>query len=205
MSFTPAQVAAIKGWTEQRDALLADIRVASIELDEKQKASTEAGQNLAALHVSIGEANGRIAELMAFEERTRTSLPLDIIELEARKTRLESECAALDARGDAAHTEYALISGATSILMLANDTMKDQAAIVKSVTGDIIELSKTHLGDAKTIMLEVSAIANKVIDRGNENVKQAGIVIEKMPKIIFDMQRPIPVRRTYPPGHPHAG
>lgn len=202
--FTPAQVKAIAGWTEQRDALLRDIGLLSPELEAKQKASIEAGQNLAALHVQIGEAKGRLSEIQALEERHKTSVSIEVSELEARKSRLEAECIAQEDELNASKREQGIVISATAALAHGNDTMKDQATIVEKVVGQVIETSKNAISDIKTKTDEVRAVALEVIDKGNENVKQTNIVLEKMPKFIFNLQRPIPVRRTYPPGHPNA-
>ena len=80
--------------------------------------------------------------------------------------------------------------------------MADQAAIVDKVVGQVIQVSQDHIVKAHEAMADVAAIHTSVIEKANENLKQTGIVLEKMPKFIFDMQRPIPVRRTYPVGHP---
>lgn len=202
-TFTPAQRNAIQAWTAQRDALLREIGLASEELNTTRAADTAAGLALADKHKQVAEAEGRISVLVQLEERTRTSVPMDIAELEARKTRLTDDCVALDAKLASGGERYVLITGVTAELEHAHDIMRDQAAIVNKVTGELVELSTTHLSDAKEIMSDIRAISNTVIDRANENLVQTKIVIEKMPKVIFDMQRPIPVRRTYPVDHPN--
>lgn len=201
---TPAQVKAIETWTAQRDQLHRDIAVASTELEEKQKLGTQAGIDLAALHHSISEARGRIAELDALEERMRTSTSNEIAELEVRKARLEGECAVLEAKNASAGERYVIVTGTTEALEAANEVIKDKGAIIESVLGQIIDTSAAHALTAKESIAEMKAVSDTVIDRANENLDQTKIVIEKMPKMIFDMQRPIPVRRTYPAGHPHA-
>jgi len=202
--FTPAQVKAIQGWTEQRDSLLRDIGLLSPELEAKQNASVEAGQNLAALHIQIGEAKGRLAELTALEDRHRTSVAIDVAELDARKSRLEAECQSKEDESktwDARKVEH---TSAIETLVLAHDKMSDQATIVEQVVGQVIEVSKNAVSDIKTSMAEIRTIATEVIEKGNANVTQTNIVLEKLPKYIFELQRPIPIRRTYPAGHPNA-
>lgn len=201
-NLTPAQLKVIQTWTEQRDSLHRDIGVASIELEALTKSVTEKGQARADLDQGIAEARGRIAELDALETRMRTSIPSDIAELEVRKSRLQGECSILDERLKSGAEKYEIITGAIVQLESAHQTMRDQAAVVNSVVGEIIRTSQVHTSDMKVMMDSIKTVSDSVIDRGNENVKQTNIVLEKMPRFIFDMQKPIPVRRTYPVGHP---
>lgn len=201
-NFTPAQLKVIQTWTEQRDSLHRDIGVASTELETLTKATTEKGLALADLHQSIAEARGRIAELDALETRMRGSLATDVAELEARKSRLQDECVMIGDRVKAGAEQYAIFVTATANLQSAHDTMKDQSAIVSRVVGEVIQTSQVHTSEMKVIMDNIKTVSDSVIDKGNENLKQTNIVLEKMPKFIFDMQKPIPVRRTYPVGHP---
>lgn len=200
--YTPAQLNAIRTWTEERDALLRDIGIYSTELEEKTKANAQAGADFAALEKSIAEARGRIAELTALEDRMRTSLPVDIAELLAQKSRLETDCTAKKEELSAAEKLRVLTVVATSDLQSAHNTMKDQAEIVGRVTGELVELSTTHLSEAKELMTSIRTIATEVITKGNENVANTNIVLEKLPRYIFELQKPIPVRRVYRPDHP---
>lgn len=201
-NLTPAQIKVIQTWTEQRDSLHRDIGAASTELEALTKATKEKGLALADFHKSIAEARGRIAELDALETRMRGSLATDVAELEARKSRLQSECALIELKMQTAAGAYEIIAVATQQLQVAHETMKDQSEIVNRVVGEIIHTSQVHTSDMRVMMDSIKTVSDSVIDRGNENVKQTNIVLEKMPKFIFDMQKPIPVRRTYPVGHP---
>lgn len=201
---TPAQIKAIQTWTEQRDALLREIGLYTTECDNRKKEADAQALRLSDLHKSIAEAEGRIAVLNSLEERHKISVSIEVSELEARKSRLEAECVAEESELNLTKREHGEIIAANLALKDAQATMRDQASVVASVTGEIIETSKTHLSNAKVIMLEIKAIADEVMAKGTENIKTSQIVIDKMPKFIFDMQKPIPIRRTYPRKHPNA-
>lgn len=203
-NLTPAQIRSLQGWTEQRDSLLRDIGVYSVQSEELQKGNVEKGLASADLDKQIAEKRGRLAELDALEARMRTSLPIDIAELEVRKSRLEGECAVKETELKSAFEKSVIVVAATADLKSAHDTMKDQAAIVNRVVGEVIETSKSYLGEASDIMANIRTVSAEVIEKGNENIKQTGIVLEQLPRYIFELQRPIPVRRRYPIGHPKA-
>jgi chromosome segregation ATPase len=199
---TPQQQKVIQTWTEERDNLLREIGNYTTELNTLKESTKAQADAFSDLQQSIAEANGRIAELSALEERMRTSLSTDVAELTARKSRLEAECIAKEDELNGSKREQGVVLGATTALIAANSTMKDQAAIVDSVVGQLIETSEKAISDVKVSMAEILAVTTEVIDKGNENISQTGIILEKLPRYIFELQKPIPVRRTYaaPPG-----
>lgn len=201
---TPPQIQQLQTWAAERDAIRNEIGKLSVELEEKQKTNVAEGLNLADLHKSIAEARGRLAELDALEERHRTSVATDVAELEARKTRLETECTAKESESAMHDTRIAEKVAAIDTLSKMHDKMADQATIVDQVVGQVIQKSNEHIVKTVQAMNEVAAIHTSVIDKANENLAQTNIVLEKMPKFIFNLQKPVPVRRTYPAGHPHA-
>ncbi len=196
-NLTPAQLKVIQTWTEQRDSLLREIGQFSAELEVVTKSTKEKGLALADLNQSIAEVRGRLAEITALETRMSTSLPNEIAVLEMRKSRLQSECALLDETIAAGANKHQATVFAIEVLEKAHDVMKDQSAIVNRVVGEIIQTSEVHTSEMKTIMTEIKAISDQVVDRGNENVAQTNIVLEKLPRYIFELQKPIPVRRMY--------
>lgn len=196
-NFTPAQIQAIQGWTGQRDTLLREIGVHSLERDELVKGNQALGLSNADLEKQIAEKRGRIAELDALEIRHRGSVATDIAELEVRKSRLEVECLLKEAELKAAFEKQVIVTAATGDLKSAHDTMKDQAVIVNRVVGEVIETSQLHTSEMKVVMAEIKAISDEVIAKGNENIAQTGIILEKLPRYIFELQKPIPIRRVY--------
>lgn len=201
---TTAQLKVIQTWTEQRDALLREIGIYTTQLDGLQNSTKEAAASLTDIQHQISECRGHIETLLALEERMRGSVPNDIAELEVRKTRLQGECTELDIRIAAGMHQYGVITTAVANLESAHKTMEDQAAIVGRVVGEIIQTSQVHTSEMKTIMENVRTVAVQVIEKSDKNIAQADIVLNKLTMHIIDRQRPIPVRRTYPIGHPHA-
>jgi chromosome segregation ATPase len=200
---TPQQAKAIQTWAEQRDGLLREIGVRTTELNDLRAQGVQAGAALKDLHEQIAEARGRLAELDALEERRRTSVAVDVAELEIRKSRLEVECAAMEASLAEARAARDATAEAAADLAAAHGVIKDQTQLAKDLVSGIIESGKLHLSDAKVLMSDIRTVAAEVIEKGTENVRQTSIVLEKLPRYIFELQKPIPVRRAYrvPRGH----
>ncbi len=186
-------------WAEKRDGLLREIGIYSTQLDELKKSLKESGLALADLHQSIAEAKGRIAESEALEVRHQGSLTVEVAELAVRKSRLESECLVLQNKLLAGSEQYGIVRAATEKLQSAHDTMKDQAAIVDRLAGEMVQTSTLHSSELQTITAEVRALSDQVVQRANENLAQTKIILEKLPRYIFELQKPIPVRRMYSP------
>ncbi len=201
-TLTPPQLQQLQTWADKRDAILGEIRNFSIELEGLTKSTKEQGQNLAALHVSIAEARGRLAELDALEERKRASVANDVAELEVRKSRLQGECSVLEEKAKGSTEKYEIVTAATAELESAHVIMKDQSAIVNRVVGEIIVTSQVHTSDMKTMMAEIRTIATEVIEKGNLNIAQANSLMETVPPFVFKLQQSIAARRIYPKGHP---
>ena len=201
---TPAQLKAIQTWTDQRDALLKEIGTLSIDRDVIAKGNTESAAALTDVNLRIAEARGRLSVLDELEAARKNSLSIEVSELEARKSRLEGECVAKEEALKVLGMRQEETVSNIGTLVLMHDKMHDQATIVDQVVGQVIEISKTAISEIGTTMGEIRTVALEVIDKGNENVKQTSIVLEKLPKYIFELQRPIPVRRHYPVGHPYA-
>lgn len=200
MEFTPPQRKMLQTWSEERDSILREISIHTTELQEKKKLNADAGLQLSDLVKRIAEARGRIAEIDALEERVRASLPKDIVQLEARKSLLEIECIAKEAELNSKKQEHGIVISATAALTAANGVIEHQIEIVKSAFSDLIVAGAAGASDAKVAMDEIRKIAAEVIEKGNANVAQTNIILEKLPKYIFELQRPIPVRRHYARG-----
>lgn len=189
----------LQTWTEQRDSIIREIGIHSSELEALTKSTTEKGLALADLQQSIAEAGGRLVELQALETRQHGSVSTEVFELEARKSRLQGECTLLDEKLASGANKYQAIVFAIETLEKAHDTMKDQSAIVNRVVGEIIQTSQVHTSDMKTIMDTIKTTSEEVIKKADANLAQTNIILEKLPKYIFELQKPIPVRRLYSP------
>lgn len=199
---TPAQLNVIRTWTEERDALRNEIGTLTDESNRLAQSNREGAEALTDLQSRIAEARGRIAELDALEQRHRVSVATDVAELEARKSRLQGECDAKEAELRSLDAQKLDKVSNIETLVIVHDKMSDQAKIVDEVVGQVIAVSTEAVSGMKTTMSEIHVLANDVIAKGNENVAQTTIVLEKLPKYIFELQKPIPVRRTYAPEHP---
>lgn len=194
-NFTTAQTRAIETWNEQRDTLLREIGVLTNQRDSFLKQNTEGAAALTDLQGRIAESKGRILEISTLEERWRTSLASDIADLEVRKSRLQGDLILLEQQIISLREEAKILEESNLLISEAHTLLENQAASVCNVFGELIKTTETHLSDMRGTVTEIKTVATEVIDKGNENVKQTNIVLGQLPRYIFELQRPIPVRR----------
>jgi len=194
---THTQLESVRIWAQERDTLLGEISVLASQKEALGVELTTAGLNLDELNKTIAFSQGFLKQSAALEERLRGSLSVDIAELQVRKSRLEGECWAKEIESD-----RLTIKNDEKILSIVNlstahDIMKDQAKIVNDVVGQIIETSLAHLSNVKVIVDHIETVSAQVIEKGNENITQTNIVLQQLPRYIFELQKPIPIRRVY--------
>ena len=194
---TSEQLKAIQTWSGQRESLLFEIGSLSTERDRLSEAVTEKSHSLTDVALDISNAHGRLTILKTLEEHSRSSVSLDVAQLEARKSRLEAECVAKEEYLKILDFRCSEKVAEIGVLSLAQDKMSDQSEVVDQIVGQVIEKSLSAVSEMKVFMADIETIVGHVIQKSNENVNQTNIVLEKLPRYIFELQKPIPIRRVF--------
>jgi len=194
---TPAQKNAILTWTEQRDNLLKEIGVLNTEKEAIQKANKEEAASAEELRLKSAEIQGRLDMLEVLENRQKSSLSIEIVELEKRKSQLETEIEAKEAESKV--FDKTKIEKMTSIelLSMVHTKVSEQTKVLEETVGKVIKSAETHTSNMVEMVSNIETIATQVIDKSNKNVEQTNIVLEKLPRYIFELEKPIPLRKTY--------
>lgn len=194
----------MQAWAEQRDSLLREIATYTIERDDKRKEANAEALRLTDLHLSISNAEGRISVLDRLEEAKKNSVSAEVADLVVRKSQLEVEVHAIEEKKDVVKREYDTLMVYIKAFSTSHAIIDGQTDAIKSILSDIKTTSADHLREVSEILVAIKVVSDAVVERANENLGQTKIVLEKLPKYIFELQRPIPVRRTYRAGHPNA-
>lgn len=181
---------------EQEIVLVRDIGKYTAQLDQLTKSTTEKGAALQSLNESIAEAKGRMAEIEDAEKRYKDSVNNEIIELSVRKSQLESEITVKEAEISALDVRKEEISSEISTLVNIQDKVFGRVSSLEKVMANIVEAGDSYVSNILTKSEKIGGIFEQMIIKGRDNVKQTNIVLEKLPKYIFELQRPIPIRRA---------
>lgn len=196
-NLTPQQKQMLQTWAEKRDSLIRDIGTYQTELDTIKSDVKTQGLALADLHTQIAEVKGRLAEIIALEDRHRNSVSIEVSDLEVRKSRLQAECSGIEIELREKSNVMAVVLVSTKELQSIHTTMQDQVKIIESITSHIIETNKLYTTDMKATISEIKIISDQVIEKAETNISQTNIILEKLPKYIFELQKPIHIRRTF--------
>jgi len=194
---TPAQKNAILTWTEQRDNLLKEIGVLNTEKEAIHKANKEQAESADELRLKSAEIQGRLDVLEVLENRQKSSLSIEIVELEKRKSQLETEITAKEAESKVFDKTKVEKMTSIELLSMVHTKVSEQTKILEETVGKVIKSAETHTSNMVEMVSNIETIATQVIDKSNKNVEQTNIVLEKLPRYIFELEKPIPIRRAY--------
>jgi len=194
---TPAQKNAILTWTEQRDNLLKEIGVLNTEKEAIHKANKEQAESADELRLKSAEIQGRLDVLEVLENRQKSSLSIEIVELEKRKSQLETEITAKEAESKVFDKTKVEKMTSIELLSMVHTKVSEQTKVLEETVGKVIKSAETHTSNMVEMVSNIETIATQVIDKSNKNVEQTNIVLEKLPRYIFELEKPIPIRRAY--------
>lgn len=186
----------IEVWSKERDDLLNDIRILIIDKESQLSLNKEAALEYTDLMKSISKAKGNLEELVGFEDRMRSSVSNDIVSLIAQKSRLEGEISGIKEEILSFDGYVKEKMNNLQALTLVHETILKDIHGIKEVVGSVSEKGSKHLSDIKGLTSNLVESIENLIKKSDENVKQTGIVLEKLPKYIFEMSKPMPLRRV---------
>lgn len=195
--FTPAQNKAIETWTEQRDSLLREIGILTTQKQEEEKNCKEASESLRVIEKKIAESLGRLNELNELEKFRQKSVSKEVSDLEARKSRLEAECTEKEKEIKMHENESKHMVDYINLVWESHEKMATKIKVVDEVASQVIQNSERHISNMQRMMTDVDKIVTQVVDKSSANIEQTNIVLEKLPKYIFELEKPIPLRRTF--------
>lgn len=192
----------LRSWEYQRDHILKDLeevqnklQTARAEYDLTKKSNIDAGQAFSALEKQIAETKGRLSELQALEDRTKNSVSNDVVKLIEQKSKLDIEIQNKNSElFDIESKKESLLKDIDGLVLL-HDKVFDKTKITEEILGKMVSVSQTNISDINAFVDKLKRVVEKVIEKANKNVAQTDIVLGKLPKYIFEMAKPLPVRR----------
>lgn len=193
----PEQKNTIQTWTEQRDSLLKEISVLEEQKKDVTNQCKEQAESFTKMQLEEAQILGRIDVLKQAEEVHKASVTKEVSDLEARKSRLESECEAKEEASKVFDKRKEEKLASIEVLSMVHNKMADQAKIIEETVGQVIKNSEVHVANITKTMTEVDNLVTQVVEKSEKNIEQTNIVLEKLPKYIFELEKPIPLRRTF--------
>lgn len=196
MDHTPEQQNSLKSWAARRDEILRDIAKFRIEQEGLIKSNNDGNEAFSEVQGRITHAIGRLDELDRLEESKKLSLSKDVADLQVQHSVLQGKI-------ETANTELKGIeSKKESLINLISTFGEIFGSIIGRATA--LEESVGHIAaDANTFNTRFTELkgnieqsTQEIVEKNSENVKQTNIVLSSIHKYIFELQKPIPVRRV---------
>jgi chromosome segregation ATPase len=189
MEFPPEQNKILGSWDQQRDAMLREISILTNEKNTLQKEVNDLGLAHADLQTSVARVQGRIDEIKQAEERFSTSLRTDIADLIVTKSTLESEVeefrkekTRIQEEKDASTELLKTIKDIYDFVQSNTDKLYTRSALIIQDS----EVASKQLQNALTAVLQSS---KEIIDINSKNVTETNIVLDKLPKMLIELQK----------------
>lgn len=192
---TPDQKNQIKSWSEQRDSLLREIGVLTTERDGLSASNIAGAVAFTDVEKRIEEARGRLSVLCELEELKRNSVSSEIVSLIEQKSKLEveirnkeTELITVSNSIIAAKDNFAFLDQAQERLMVSANGLMEVIVVASRAGVD-------HISEMKREAAGLQGSVGVLIETGNKSIEGMKFVLEKLPRYIFELQKPIPVRR----------
>jgi hypothetical protein len=194
---TPEQKQQLNSWALQRDNLLGDLAVKQIENDRLATANKELAVSLTRVQNEINQSMGRLEEMTFKEDEFNTLLGVQNAELNSQKTYLETRV--MDLR-----TEISILESQKESLIKTLQVLSEVNEKVFGRTKEFDEniekarkISAENLTETNNLLIALKGEFKKIIDVNAENVEKTNVVINQLPRIIFDLQKDILERKQF--------
>ena len=185
----PEQKAHLNSWAGQRDAILLEISGLKTDKADLQKVNIELLNSNKDVEDRMNVVKGRIEELQIKEKELPEKILKEIASLQSQKSTLEAE--------------IPLLKGTIKILSEHKDSLEKEVAselkTFESIKGNALSLEKdvshvTEVSEAnekRITSISENLIENleKIVEVNKKNVEETNYVLDKLPKMMVDLQR----------------
>ena len=187
---SPEQKGQLNSWAAKRDSLLSDIAVLTTEKENLTKKNLDLAASNTDIETRINQSKGRLEELEKKEMEFSGKVSSEIDSLTTQKSALESSIEGL-------RREIITLQTSKNLLMDTITTVKDiyervfnRAEVLDKVVDHVTTVSRQNLKDAESLISTLKDSVQEVVDINTENVEKAQLVIDQLPRALFDLQRP---------------
>jgi chromosome segregation ATPase len=193
---TQEQKDQLKSWVGQRDAVLAEISVNRIENEKLITANKELAVSLTKVQEEINQSLGRLDEMTFKEEEFDKLMRIDIAELTARQSGLQSQISELEKEISILVSNKKVLTETIDTLVKVHDGVFGRVSDLDKNIEEARRIASENVTETNNLLIGMKGEFQKLIDINAENVKRTNVVINDLPRIIFDMQKIVLERRT---------
>lgn len=192
---TPEQKAQLNSWADQRDSILGVISALKTEKESLVKTNTELGESNAEIQFSIAKGIGRIEEIQKQEEILGTKISKEVADLITEKTVLHTEIEAKKSEIISLNKEKEVILETMKVFIENNQKVFSQTGVLEEIVDKVTTVSKANIFEVENFMTNLKNSIQGLIDVNSKNIDQTNIVIEKLPRLFFEMRKPEVIKK----------
>lgn len=189
IEITPEQKAQLMTWANQRDTLLSEISALQDEKATLEKSVSDKADSFKDIEDRMNQVLGRIEELNKKEAELPALISTKILSLEKAKTILETEVTSLTK--DVSNLKLRKEEIEKDILLAISvfGSIKDETSSLEKIVGHVTKVSSDNETVINGLVENLKKSIQDMIDVNEKNVKEAGIILDKLPRMMMELRK----------------
>jgi len=179
----------LKTWAEQRDSILSEISVLKTESEKLQKINKDLANSITDVESRMNEIRGRIEELKIKENELPLVISKEVVFLQSKKSTLEAEINSLLKIVEILTSQKTSLEADVSFALNAFDVVKGETFLLDKIVNKVTTVSQDNTNKINTLVNNLAASLEEIIEVNRKNVFETNIVIEKVPAMIMEAQK----------------
>jgi chromosome segregation ATPase len=196
-TITPEQTKQLASWVGQRDLILVDISNLRTEKEGLTKTNLELAESNTEIQNKIQQSVGRLEELEKKEKEVGQKVSAENAVLGMQKTQLETQLEYLKKEIGLLECERITLIGMFGDLKNVHTDILGNANEMNKTVGENVKLNSQSTVEIKNLLVEIKGELQKIHDVNEQNVSKTNVVINDLPRIIFDLQKDIAERKKF--------
>jgi chromosome segregation ATPase len=176
-------------WASQRDAILLEISNLRTEGERLIASNKNLADSNTEIQKAVAISIGRMNELDKQERDYENICSNEIMNLSIKKTRLEGEVTSLTNKVSLLESEKKSLIETINFLKSVHEIIFARTGSLDKVIDHVTRVSEQNSNDISLLTSKLKETMKDLIDINNKNVAETNIIIEKLPKVFFDVQR----------------
>lgn len=187
----------LNSWSAKRDALLSEISVKESESKRLSEINRVLAESNTEIENKIIGSRGRMAELDKQEEEYALTIGIEVNDLIVQKTKLQTERESLVQEINTLTSQKNVLSEVVTTMQTVHDKLFISAHAMDQVVGDVGKINSENVTTINNLLGQAVQSLQTIIDVNALNVQKTNVVINDLPRIIFDLQRDILERKKF--------
>jgi predicted double-glycine peptidase len=186
---TPEQNNQIANWVVQRDAILLEISGLKTEQERLSKANKEIASSNVDIEQRIQQSIGRVSVMEEVEQVLGKKTNDEISDALIQKTSLESEIEGLKKVLNELTPQKNKLLKDIYLLTEVYNTVNDRVGVLDKVVDHVTKVSEQNKVVIDQMIESIKKSSQDIIDVNEKNVKEANVILDKLPRMIVELQK----------------